>query len=264
MIHFCKRCDIETERYKPKSLGHTGKCKLCERRWSYNRSRKEDVKLARKNIQSTDEWKLKNNAYRHTDIVKARTLNARRSSEVVESKRLYDQSESKKLRDIEYSTNLDIIAHRKIVRDIPSKVLKRKFDYEQNILNIANNLCNMAKSTNVNLFIEAVNKNRLSMNKPELKLEMLYQYVIYFNIVNNGIDCRMEVNDGNNRYDLVLDELKIIIEVKCGNSFTHSDVEDQIRRYQDNSFGYEVLCTEPSGLYDSYDMNQLLEKIACI
>jgi hypothetical protein len=176
----------------------------------------------------------------------------RKRPEAIAQRKAYMQSskESRAAYFKEYNNDPEVKAQRKACNE----------EYHLNLRNQLNQgLHELAQGLGAVEFLAAINEERIEAGKMPLENEYLFQHIVYHRLVTLGYSVEMEVTNGQDRYDLVVDST-IIIELKVGTHWTQEHIDEQLQRYKENNPEHLVIGCHPASSYGLVDC-ELLELI---
>ncbi|MGL6258785.1 hypothetical protein [Vibrio sp. WXL210] len=95
--------------------------------------------------------------------------------------------------------------------------------------------------------------------------EAYYQFALYHALTQLGlfVDAEYQIGHGGGyiRFDLLVDELDLIIEVKVGKDWTQEHIDEQLARYEEVS-GCLVVGVHPQGDFGLFNTDELLSFVS--
>ncbi|RYU62838.1 hypothetical protein ERW51_18645 [Aliivibrio finisterrensis] len=97
----------------------------------------------------------------------------------------------------------------------------------------------------------------------KMRPEEVYQFTIIYKLITDGYKVLWEIgHKKTDRYDIVLPDLKLIVEVKATLQWKSKSVAAQLQRYRDNNPGWSVVGTHPEKKYNMMNIEELLSYIS--
>jgi hypothetical protein len=93
----------------------------------------------------------------------------------------------------------------------------------------------------------------------KMRPEEIYQFTIIYALLEIGYKVLWEIGHvKTDRYDIILPDFKLIIEVKATRGWTLEKVNQQIARYQNNNPSWTVVGTHPTSKFDLMNYDEIM------
>jgi hypothetical protein len=118
----------------------------------------------------------------------------------------------------------------------------------------------MSKATELAIEYDALEWIKTQCKK--MRPEEVYQFTIIHYLIAEGHKVMWEIgHNKTDRYDIVLPDLNLIVEVKATAQWNQESVDQQLKRYRDNNPGWEVVGTHPKKNYNLLSFEELIHFI---